>query len=375
MSAPVQGPDLDDPLDAWFDRLIVQLDDHWAAALEIALTGDERRGQVVVDDAAVGRAVLGDRSQALVPLQEVVEHVAGGGKLARLRAPEGLLAWQAVAISERGGRMYVLGAYDLVGLTQLAVTGPWPVADALLRTKIAKSDVERVRERLEPERRTGAAPGETVRALVGAAASDYLLSDKAWQDDGWPPVDWAVARFDPATGTATFVAHPAEWAIDQPSSEKRRGRLFRAIVRELQQDAVGAMLVPDRPAHRRADPDHGEILGHANRDRPRARPVGSIDVPTQDGSDLTIGDLLVDGAPGPEDEVEMREAAAAERERLVALAAALPALTERQREVIHRWAAGLPSGEIAQELGIAPGTVRATVNQTAKKLRKLLEKG
>jgi DNA-binding CsgD family transcriptional regulator len=281
----------------------------------------------------LGRATFDGRPEELLPLLTIVERVADGDRLMRLRAPESLLIWMAAARVDRPPRTFRLLAHDLLGLTQLALAGPWPVAEALLHTQRAKAEIEPARRRLEPDRTPVGPPGDDVRALVGSAITQYLTGPAAWQDSGWPPVDWVVARFDPGVHEVKVVAHPVEWAIDAPSAVSRRGRLFRSIAGTLQGETKDVGL--------------------------------SLDAPVAPGSEMTIGDAVIDGSPSLAEQV-------AAGERGQALRAALAALTDRQRAIVDLWAAGVPSAEIAARLGIAPGTARATVNQAVHKLRDLL---
>jgi len=64
------------------------------------------------------------------------------------------------------------------------------------------------------------------------------------------------------------------------------------------------------------------------------------------------------------------------QERLVSLLAAVAKLSEPHREVIARkHFSGASGGEIARQLGVAPGTVRSRLSRAYAELRTILEQG
>jgi RNA polymerase sigma-70 factor, ECF subfamily len=100
----------------------------------------------------------------------------------------------------------------------------------------------------------------------------------------------------------------------------------------------------------------------------RAQRELSLDSPVRSGdSDTsTFADLLPDVGPGPDDQVEQDELRAAVWEALRQLS------PEQRAAVVLRYYVGMSDQEMAEELDIAPGTVRWRLHAARKRLRVLL---
>jgi RNA polymerase sigma-70 factor (ECF subfamily) len=77
--------------------------------------------------------------------------------------------------------------------------------------------------------------------------------------------------------------------------------------------------------------------------------------------ELIKSEPLAAEAPSPDQELEARE-------RLERVQAALAGLSERDREVLLLWDAGLDYGEIAAQTGLARGAIGTTLARARKRL-------
>jgi DNA-binding CsgD family transcriptional regulator len=313
-----------------FRRLVEHLaQGHQAAAYRIVTGSEGMDRQLLLDDEVSVIAALDGDAEAHMPLAEVLRAVGSGRVLTTLRSSGSALSWQAVAAGRRGPSVFILAAYDFVGLLALILDARLHLPDLLLMTTVqgAAARVRKARERLQPDE---------VSSAVVAAVVEYLLGPDAWRDNGWPLVGWSAVRLDTEAHEARFIAERSSGTANAAQGRERRAALFGGALGAVESEAFGTGL-------------------HSPRAKVR---VASLDEPIDRGSGRTLGDMRpADGG---------FDVASAEALDKIAL---LRALTDRERKVVVRMACGEPTAKIAADLGITADNVSVIFHRVKAKLR------
>ena len=287
-----------------------------------------------------------------LPLAWVAKMAAEGAIIEEVSAPEpDSLTWTAAAwaITEtppvglvlpqylQGPSRWLVRAQDDRGLaagplSKIRMPDGRPLGNALTAF-LAKTTIKGANERMNAARRE---LGDNFTAIAASSAGELLhdVAAVAGADGGPAMIEWQVLRCALTGGAWQRVAGaPARLGI--PPSH-RRNRLFDAILKAAEADAFGTGI-----------------------DSPRGiRETVSLDQPIGDPArGATIGERL-SGSPGVASGIEMDD--------LLALAG----LTKREREVFERLVDGFKQVEIAELLGIAPGTVAALSSRAKDKVRR-----
>ncbi|MFI5258886.1 MAG: sigma factor-like helix-turn-helix DNA-binding protein [Candidatus Limnocylindrales bacterium] len=281
---------------------------------------------------------------------------AGGARIETISCPDNeAIGWVATAVINMSwrlpavpvrlrpidrGRGWAAFCSDLRGVSALPLSrvrisaiGGRPMGEALSES-FARTTIPRLRARMDAERR---ALGDDFPVTVAAAAAEVFNSPEgmAGTDDGLATLEWQVSSRGLAENDWGIVASSRAPASTIPSPD-RWGRLDAAVQKQAQEDVFGTGVHSPRSI----------------------RSVVSLDKPvgTSDESPL-LGELLpaeLDLGPG----LEIDDLLAAAN------------LTDREREVFElQRLDGLKQAEIAERLGIAPGTVANLSAKAAKKVR------
>jgi len=234
--------------------------------------------------------------------------------------------WMVVCSDFRGASALPLSQVPISAI------GGRPMGKALSES-FAKTRIDGFRTRIESERRK---LGDDFPVTVATAAAEVLNSPEgmAGTAGGLASLEWQVFRRDRGENDWISVAiSPAP--VSTPGVD-RGDRLDAAVHKQAQEDAFGSGIHSPRSTRKIESLD---------------APVGTSDQPT------TLAELLpskVDLGPG----IEMDDLLA-------------PAnLTDREREVFElQFIDGRRQVEIAERLGIAPGTVASLSARAAKKVR------
>jgi len=366
------------------DRLLTALLLGGAKAAAYALTAETQEGltcladTVLLDDGVVARMHGADRDgrrfDEVVPLWRAAERIAQGAHIDGIERPgPAILFWQAAAFVQpvvevrvwQPGRsgIFVPGhAPQAVGLLMVAASDRRGLGGVVwahdergkaFLTRVTRNPLgqgrmgaakETLREQIRPEARESA-----FIAAVAAALTVYLRRPDVLSgaDDAPPSLMWAVVVREAGGLQRVLAAHP-------PVSTGRHGwkrwnRMFEAALSEVNVEASGRRSGPDLDPDDR-DPENGE---------PRRRVVMSLDAPVGGASDPDAAEeTLGDSVAGRDDLLEHVE--------LNDLIDRLP-LTQHQRQVVALYVEGLTYEDIAQRLGIRPGTVAAMLSQIRTK--------
>lgn len=288
-----------------------------------------------------------------LPLAWVAKMAAEGAIIEEVSAPEpDGLTWTAAAwaITEtppaglvlppylQGPSRWLVGAQDDRGLAAGPLSKiPMPDGRLLgtaLTTFLATTKIEGAAGRMKAARRE---LGDNFSAIIASGAGELLhdVTSVAGADGGPAMIEWQVLRRALSGGAWQRVAG-APATRGTPGSH-RRSRLFDAILKAAEADAFGTGI-----------------------DSPRGiRETVSLDQPIGDPAQgATIGERL-SGSPGVASGIEIDD--------LLSSAG----LTNREREVFERqFVDGLRQVEIAELLGIAPGTVGVLSSRAKDKVRR-----
>jgi hypothetical protein len=283
---------------------------------------------------------------------------AGGAHIERISCPDNdAIGWVATAVVNMSwtlpampvrlplrpidrGRGWAAECHDFRGTSALPLSripmsalGGRPFGEALSEA-VARTTIPGLSTRIHRERRV---LGDDFPVTVAAAAADVFDSPTAMAgaDVGLATLEWQVMSRGLAEADWTTVASSP--AGGTPSRTlRRRARLNAAVEKQAQEDAFGMGVRSPR-----------SIWNIVSLDAP----VGTSD------ESPSLGELLPGGldlGPG----LEMDDLLAAAN------------LTDREREVFElQFTDGLKQVEIAERLGIAPGTVASLSARAAKKVR------
>ena len=293
------------------------------------------------------------------PLAEVLALAAGGAQIHSVSRPDAdALAWSAMATLNmrqqrtafvvglrpiESERQWILGCDDRRGLAAMIYSKiAIPPAEGgtfgrFLMGLVAQTSVPGLRARLARVRRV---LGDDFGAAAAAGAFG-ALNDAAAQsggDGGEPTLDWVIRSRALNSTDWHEVAGSVVGGFGRETN-RRKGRVMAEVQKQAERDAFGTGI--DSPRGIReiisfeqpiGDTDDGSTL--------MDQLAGALDV----GSGLEIADLL-----------------------------ATTDLTRREREVFDlQFVEGLRQAEIAERLGIAPGTVASLSSRARKKVREKL---
>jgi predicted DNA-binding protein (UPF0251 family) len=238
--------------------------------------------------------------------------------------------WLAVCQDYRGTSALPLSQVPILAL------GGRLMGEAL-SGMFARTPIPGERGRLDAQVR---ALGDDFAVSVAAATAEILNSPEAMTgaDHGLATLEWQVlSRGAAETEWAVVASSPVPEST--PVRTDRGARLDGAVQKQAQEDAFGTGLLSPRSA----------------------RDIVSLDQPVGPAEDPSpLGKLLpakLDLGPG----IEIDDLLAAAN------------LTTREREVFElQFFGGLKQVEIAERLGVAPGTVFSLSSRAAKKVRKTL---
>ena len=240
------------------------------------------------------------------------------------------------------GQIWLLVCHDDRGLSaapysRLLSPSGRPLGD-LLSSAIARTRIDGAAERM---RKAHPQPEDFPTFAAAAVAEVFNTPEAISGADGGPAlVKWVIARHDlTAAGAWNTVANSVV-PPDRRAPNHRRASIFAELLKAAEIDAFGEGVNSPRSI----------------------RTLVSLDAPIGEpgDGDLALAETLVgagDIAPGVLAGLEIDDLLAA------------AALSDREREVFELLRADLTQREIAERLGIAPGTVAALSSRLKKKLR------
>jgi hypothetical protein len=345
------------PLQSRIDEALSH--DAWAASC----AAYERDGRVEFDTSTNGDVLATIRYQAFgemvvresrCSLGVALILAAGGARIERISGPDNdAISWVGTALINTSWRLpalpirlgpfardrwWLVVCSDSRGTAALPLSrvrisaiGGRPMGEALSES-FARTRIPGLRVRVDAERR---ALGGNFPVTVAAAAAEVFNSPEgmAGADDGLATLEWQVFSRGVAENDWTTVAispAPASTPTD------RAGRLDAAVQKQAQEDAFGAGVHSPRSI----------------------RDIVSLDAPVGSSDETSsLGDLLP---------AELDLGSGIEIVDLLASAN----LTDREREVFElQFLDRLKQVEIAERLGIKPGTVANLSGKAAKKVR------
>ena len=280
---------------------------------------------------------------------------AGGARIERICGPDEAIGWEATAVINMSWRMppvpvrlrpidrdrgwaAICTAFRGVAALplsriQMSLLGGRRLGEALSEA-VARTKIPGLRARIDAERR---GLGDDFPVTVAAAAADVFDGPAAMAgaDDGLATLEWQVMSRGLAESEWTIVASTPD-ADSLARTPRRRARLNAAVEKQAQEDAFGTGVHSPRSTWNIVSLD---------------APVGTSD------ESASLSDLL----PG-----ELDVSSGLEIDDLLAAAS----LTDREKEVLELQIDGLKQVEIADRLGIAPGTVAALSGRAKQKLKR-----
>ena len=292
-------------------------------------------------------------------LGAVLALAAGGARINRVTSPDSdALTWTAVAIFDTRwvlppipvrlrpvvpGQLWLVVCYDRRGLSMLpysdirmSVLDYRRLGDAVTNA-LTRTSIPGLRSRIELERRE---LRDDLPGSIASAATEILSSSEAeaGADGGLATLEWEIRRLDlPANDWSVVASSPMGSSVGAPTS--RRSRLNAEVQRQMQEDAFGTGVSSPRSRWRSTSLDW-PVDRSESAPLVESRLIGDPDV----RASLELDDLLADAD-----------------------------LTARELRVFElQFVDGLKQVEIAERLGIAPGTVAVLSSRAAKKVRKKL---